>query len=93
VDDKNIMDADTLIALANIAGHDGAALFEGIGNRCVQNEYEQFTSDAIAASMFGMPWYVVDGESFWGQDRLDFVERAFQKKDATDLAKMSGVDA
>jgi 2-hydroxychromene-2-carboxylate isomerase len=79
VDDKNIMDADTLIALANIAGHDGAALLKASETSAVQNEYEQFTSDAMAASVFGMPWYVVDGEAFWGQDRLDFVERALQK--------------
>lgn len=80
VDEKNISDADTLIALANVAGHDGAALFKSSETAAVQNEYDQFTSDAIAASMFGAPWYVVDGEAFWGQDRLDFVERAFQKK-------------
>lgn len=33
------------------------------------------TQAAIAAGVFGAPAYVVDGELFWGQDRLDFVER------------------
>lgn len=78
-EDKNIMDADTLTALANTAGHDGTALLKASETAAVQNEYEQFTNDAMAASVFGAPWYVVDGVSFWGQDRLDFVERAFQK--------------
>lgn len=78
-DDKNIMDADTLSALANAAGHDGNALMKSSETTSVQNEYDQFTNDAMAASVFGAPWYVVDGEAFWGQDRLDFVERAFQK--------------
>lgn len=77
-EDKNIMDADTLIGLANAAGHDGAALLKASETAAVQNEYEQFTNDAMAASVFGAPWYVVDGVAFWGQDRLDFVERAFQ---------------
>ncbi len=77
-EDKNIMDADTLIALANEAGHDGQALLKASETAAVQNEYEQFTNDAMAASVFGAPWYVVDGVAFWGQDRLDFVERAFQ---------------
>lgn len=77
-EDKNIMDADTLIALANAAGHDGQALLKSSETTAVQNEYEQFTNDAMAASVFGAPWYVVDGMAFWGQDRLDFVERAFQ---------------
>jgi 2-hydroxychromene-2-carboxylate isomerase len=78
-DDKNIMDADTLAALANAAGHDGHALMKSSETTSVQNEYDQYTNEAMAASVFGAPWYVVDGEAFWGQDRLDFVERAFQK--------------
>ncbi len=77
-EDKNIMDADTLIALATAAGHDGQALLKSSETAAVQNEYEQFTNEAMAASVFGAPWYVVDGVAFWGQDRLDFVERAFQ---------------
>jgi carboxymethylenebutenolidase len=28
--------------------------------------------------VFGSPSYVIDGEMFWGQDRLDFVERRLQ---------------
>ncbi|RQO35007.1 2-hydroxychromene-2-carboxylate isomerase [Herminiimonas sp. KBW02] len=78
-DDKNIMDAETLSGLASAAGHDGNALVKASETTSVQNEYEQFTNDAMAASVFGAPWYIVDGEAFWGQDRLDFVERAFQK--------------
>jgi 2-hydroxychromene-2-carboxylate isomerase len=78
-EEKNIADADTLIALANAAGHDGQALWKSSETAAVQNEYEQFTNEAIAASIFGSPWYIVDGESFWGQDRLDFVERAFAR--------------
>ena len=78
-DDKNIMDSDTLAGLANDAGYDGAALVKASETTSVQNEYDQFTNDAMAASVFGAPWYAVDGEAFWGQDRLDFVERAFQK--------------
>ena len=31
---------------------------------------------AIDAGVFGAPSYLLDGEIFWGQDRLDFVERA-----------------
>ena len=77
-EDKNIMDTDTLIALANTAGHDGHALLKASETAAIQNEYEQFTNDAMAASVFGAPWYVVDGVAYWGQDRLDFVERAFQ---------------
>ena len=36
------------------------------------------TQAAIDAGVFGAPSYVIDGELFWGQDRLDFVQRRLQ---------------
>ena len=44
----------------------------------VQEQLDKNTDEAIAANVFGSPWYIVDGEGYWGQDRLDFVERALQ---------------
>jgi 2-hydroxychromene-2-carboxylate isomerase len=41
----------------------------------VQAQYDVNTKAAIDTSVFGAPTFVVDGEMFWGQDRLDFVER------------------
>ena len=41
----------------------------------VQARYEAQTQRAIDAGVFGAPSYVVDGELFWGQDRLDFLQR------------------
>ena len=41
----------------------------------VQEKYEANTQAAIAANVFGAPSYVVEGEIFWGQDRLDFLQR------------------
>jgi carboxymethylenebutenolidase len=40
-----------------------------------QQAYERCTQAAIDAGVFGAPSYVVDGEIFWGQDRLDFLQR------------------
>lgn len=76
VEDKNIADEDTLAAFANAAGHDGKALLKSSETASVQSEYARYTDEAIAANVFGAPWFIIDGESFWGQDRLDFVERA-----------------
>ena len=45
-------------------------------SQAVQVRYEAYTQAAIDAGVFGAPSYLVDGELFWGQDRLDFVERA-----------------
>jgi len=40
-----------------------------------QARYDANTQAAIDAGIFGAPTYIVDGEMFWGQDRLDFVAR------------------
>ncbi len=41
----------------------------------VKTTYERYTQLAIAAGVFGSPSYVIGGEIYWGQDRLDFVQR------------------
>lgn len=78
-EERNIGDADTLAAIALECGHDGKALLKSSETASVQSEYDRFTEEAIAANVFGSPWYVVDGEAFWGQDRLEFVERALAR--------------
>lgn len=78
-EERNIADAATLVAIAQECGHDGQALVKTSETAGVQDEYNRYTEEAIAANVFGSPWYVVDGEGYWGQDRLDFVERALQK--------------
>lgn len=45
----------------------------------VQAAYERCTQEAIDAAVFGSPSYVVEGEVFWGQDRLDFLQRRLQQ--------------
>jgi len=37
--------------------------------------WEQSHAEASAAAVFGTPTYVLDGERFWGQDRLEFLDR------------------
>ena len=45
-------------------------------SEAVKAEYEGYAQEAVARHVFGAPSYVIDGEIFWGQDRLEFVERA-----------------
>ena len=40
--------------------------------------YEQNRQDALAADVFGSPVYVLDGEVFWGQDRIDLLADALK---------------
>jgi len=77
-EEKNIADPATLEQLAGDAGFDGAALLAASRRPETQRKYEGFTKEALDAGVFGAPWYVVDAQGFWGQDRLDFVERLLQ---------------
>jgi len=56
--------------------HLPASCLEQSYNQAVHERYESCTQMAIDAGVFGAPSYVLAGEIFWGQDRLDFVERA-----------------
>jgi 2-hydroxychromene-2-carboxylate isomerase len=78
-EERNIADDDTLAQIASGCGFDGRMLVKSSQTAGVQEQYDRNTDEAMAASVFGAPWYVVDGESYWGQDRLDFVERALAK--------------
>ena len=76
---KNIADEATLIGIACDADLDGKQLVKSAETSAVQADYDSNTNDAIAANVFGAPWYVYKGEGFWGQDRLDFLEREFAR--------------
>ncbi len=78
-EEKNIGDAETLVQIANSLELDGRQLLKTSETASVQAEYDRNTDDANAANVFGAPWYVFEGEGYWGQDRLDFLERAFAK--------------
>jgi len=70
----DIADAAVLATLLAEQGLAPARLDES-GSPAVQQRYEAGTQQAIDAGVFGAPSYVVEGELFWGQDRLDFVQR------------------
>jgi 2-hydroxychromene-2-carboxylate isomerase len=74
---RNIADVKTLQAIADGLGLDGGNLLKSSETASVQAEFDRFSDEAVAANIFGSPWYIVDGDGYWGQDRLDFVERAF----------------
>lgn len=78
-EERNIADAYTLMTIANDIDLDGADLLKFAASDEVAAEFIRNTEEAIAADVFGVPWYRIDGEGFWGQDRLYFVERKLGK--------------
>ena len=72
--ERDIADLPTLAAVLAECELDAGLLAQSQSAE-MQTRYAQNTEAAIEAGVFGAPSYVVDGELFWGQDRLDFVER------------------
>ena len=71
---RNIADESVLLQLLQECGL-SADLLEQSHRQATQERYEENTQAAIDAGVFGAPSYVIEGEIFWGQDRLDFVQR------------------
>jgi 2-hydroxychromene-2-carboxylate isomerase len=74
VEERNIADEATLATLLRERELPARRL-EDAHSQAVQERYEANTRRAIDAGVFGAPSFVIDGEIFWGQDRLDFVDR------------------
>ncbi|CAM5787270.1 DsbA family protein [Rhizobacter fulvus] len=74
VDELDIADESTLAALLATCGLPPARLDDAQAPE-VQARYDADSRHAIEIGVFGAPSYVVDGEIFWGQDRLDYLER------------------
>lgn len=74
-DERDISNPATLRAIADEAGYDGLDLLARAGQPEVQSAYDTFTEEALAREVFGAPSFVVDGEVFWGQDRIEFLAR------------------
>ncbi len=78
-DDSDLADRETLVELGKRVGLDPLPLLKAALSDEVQAIYETNTQDAIDRSVFGSPTYFVDDDMFYGQDRLEMVERALHQ--------------
>jgi 2-hydroxychromene-2-carboxylate isomerase len=77
-DQLDLADSATLIKIADQSGLPGKQFVERSGTEAVGAIYEQNRQDALAADVFGSPGYVLDGEVFWGQDRIELLADALK---------------
>ena len=77
-DELNLADPATLIKLADDSALPGKQLVERSATDEIGKIYEQNRQDALSADVFGSPAYVLDGEVFWGQDRLELLVDALK---------------
>ena len=78
-DDADLADRNTLATIGRGVGVDPMPLLDLALSTEVKTIYQANTDEAIRRSVFGSPTYFVDGDMFYGQDRLDMVERALRK--------------
>jgi 2-hydroxychromene-2-carboxylate isomerase len=77
------------VQIASISGP-CAGVANAAGNQAVREEYRGNTARALAAGVFGSPFYVFAGELFWGQDRLDMLEGAIVRSAPGNLGRGPG---
>ncbi len=78
VDGRDISDLAVLQEIAAGLGVDPAALAAGVATPEIKERLRAETEAALAKGMCGAPWFVVDGEPFWGADRLPQIEKWLQ---------------
>ena len=74
--DASIVDYAGLRPLAVALGVDGAAMERAAESDDVRNMLIDSTNQALENGVFGVPSFVIDGELYWGKDRMEFIEDA-----------------
>ncbi len=78
VESRNMGDIDTVIEVLSDDGLDAKSILEATQNPEVKQQLISNTEQAVERGLFGAPTMFVDGEMFFGQDRLQFVEAALK---------------
>ena len=78
-EERDISDEPTLASIATGERLDPAQLAADAASPDTASRYDALTQEAIERQIFGAPTYVYRDEPFWGQDRLDFLDRALAK--------------
>jgi len=72
---RDITDAETVAAIAEPLGIDRDALLAAVQDPAIKQRLKDETGLAIEAGVFGSPFFIIDGEPFWGADRLWMIRR------------------
>jgi 2-hydroxychromene-2-carboxylate isomerase len=76
VEDRNLGDREVLAEVAREAGLEPEPLMQLADGTLTEAVYLLNQENAVAADVFGSPAYTLEGEVFWGQDRLEFLDQA-----------------
>ena len=75
VDDINISNPEDTIAVSAKFGLDAEKLRAALNDPAIKDAVKNEVDAAIGLGVFGSPYIIVDGEPFWGADRLDQIDK------------------
>lgn len=76
--DRQIADESILAELLDKAGYNGAEIVEQSKDPAIAEVRSANSQEAIELDVVGAPAYVYEGESFWGQDRIDYLDHMIE---------------
>jgi 2-hydroxychromene-2-carboxylate isomerase len=79
LEERSLGDDDTLAGVATACGLDRAAFLDAIHGERYEPALERSNEDARADGLFGFPFFVWNGQRFWGNDRLEWLVRALER--------------
>ena len=78
LEERNIGDEETLAAIAERVGLERQAFLAALRDPQYDQALQQCNADAEADEVFGFPFFIYNGQKFWGNDRTDLLVRAVQ---------------
>ena len=79
IEDRDISDAEVLVTIAQSLNIDADAMLAGTQNPTIKEALRDSVDAAMQRGVFGSPTFIVDGEMFWGSDRLEQIERWIER--------------
>lgn len=76
---REIHDTTSVVELAAGLGADRPSLMAALASPAIKGRLRAVTDEAISRGIFGSPFIIVDGEPFWGADRLPMVDDWLQR--------------
>lgn len=77
-EDQNVGDKSVVIEIAAGLKLDREAFASGIGDPAIKERLKENTAAAEAQGIFGVPSFIVEGELYWGHDRMEYVREALE---------------
>ncbi|TYC56852.1 2-hydroxychromene-2-carboxylate isomerase [Marinobacter sp. BW6] len=79
-EEKNIADEGVIRGILNSLELDADALIEAAGSSAMADQYDVNSEEAVSQGVLGAPAYLLNGEQFWGQDRVELLAETLESE-------------